>query len=90
MEPGQIDLRRKFADENFTLRHTGPDPTWPMQSNTRSQFFLCTIETSWLDGKHVVFGSVVEGMEVVKKMESYGAQSGSPRAKILIADCGQL
>ena len=55
-----------------------------------SQFFLCTVETAWLDGKHVVFGSVVEGMDVVKKIESYGSQSGQTSAKIVIADCGQL
>ena len=70
-----------------------------------SQFFLCTAKTQWLDGKHVVFGQVcniilasiftpelvqvVEGMEVVKKMESYGSQSGKTSKKIVIADCGQ-
>merc|ERR1712193_231922 len=55
-----------------------------------SQFFLCTAKTSWLDGKHVVFGSVVEGMEVVKKVESFGSQSGKTSAKIVIADSGIL
>lgn len=55
-----------------------------------SQFFICTEKTSWLDGKHVVFGSVVEGLDVVKKVESYGSSSGSTKAKITIADCGQL
>jgi cyclophilin family peptidyl-prolyl cis-trans isomerase len=51
---------------------------------------LCTAKTSWLDGKHVVFGSVVEGMEVVKKVESFGSQSGKTSAKIVVSDCGQL
>jgi len=55
-----------------------------------SQFFLCTARTPWLDGRHVVFGAVVEGMDVVKRMESLGSESGKPRAKIVIADCGQL
>ena len=55
-----------------------------------SQFFLCTVQTAWLDGKHVVFGSVVEGMDVVKKVESFGSQSGKTTAKIMIANCGQL
>jgi cyclophilin family peptidyl-prolyl cis-trans isomerase len=54
------------------------------------QFFLCTSVTSWLDGKHVVFGSVVQGMDVVKTIESYGSQSGATKAPIVIAACGQL
>ncbi|KAI8607160.1 hypothetical protein BC830DRAFT_1073224, partial [Chytriomyces sp. MP71] len=45
-------------------------------------FFLCTIKTEWLDGKHVVFGSVVEGFDVVKKVESYGSQTGATKAKV--------
>lgn len=55
-----------------------------------SQFFITTVKTSWLDGKHVVFGAIVEGMEVVKKIESYGSQSGRTSKKISVANCGQL
>jgi cyclophilin family peptidyl-prolyl cis-trans isomerase len=55
-----------------------------------SQFFLCTVKTAWLDGKHVVFGNVVEGMDVVQKIETFGSQSGRTSKKIVVADCGQL
>lgn len=55
-----------------------------------SQFFICTEKTQWLDGKHVVFGSVVEGLDVIKKVESLGSQSGKTSEKIVISDCGQL
>jgi cyclophilin family peptidyl-prolyl cis-trans isomerase len=82
-----------FSDENFKLKHTGPGILSMANAgaNTNgSQFFLCTVKTDYLDGKHVVFGSVVEGMDVVKKMEGFGTQSGTPTAKILVADCGQL
>lgn len=55
-----------------------------------SQFFICTAKTTWLDGKHVVFGQVCDGMDVVKKMEGVGSQSGKTSAKVTIADCGTL
>ena len=46
--------------------------------------------TSWLDGKHVVFGRVIEGMDLVKKIEAQGSQSGKPKTSVVISDCGQL
>jgi cyclophilin family peptidyl-prolyl cis-trans isomerase len=55
-----------------------------------SQFFLCTAETAWLDGKHVVFGSVVQGMDVVRTVEGVGSGSGKTSAKVVVEDCGQL
>jgi len=83
----------KFQDENFQLKHTEPGMLSMANAgpNTNgSQFFLTVAATSWLDGKHVVFGKVVEGMNVVKAIEGKGSQSGKTSTKIVIADCGQL
>jgi cyclophilin family peptidyl-prolyl cis-trans isomerase len=55
-----------------------------------SQFFLTTAVTSWLDGKHVVFGEISEGMDVVRNIEKVGSQSGTTRQKVVIVNCGQL
>lgn len=55
-----------------------------------SQFFICTAKTPWLDGRHVVFGKVVEGMEALAAVEKAGSQSGRTMKPVVIADCGQL
>jgi peptidylprolyl isomerase len=90
---GESIYGAKFKDENFTLPHTEPGLLSMANAgpNTNgSQFFITTEQTPWLDGKHTVFGRVVDGMKIVKAMERLGTQSGKPRSKVTIVDCGQL
>ncbi len=90
---GKSIYGNKFADENFTLKHTEPGLLSMANSgpNTNgSQFFITTVITSWLDGKHVVFGKVTQGMDIVRAMEAKGSSSGRTSAAVMIAASGEI
>merc|ERR1712032_1219049 len=91
---GESIYGEKFADENFKIKHSKPgllSMANAGKDTNGSQFFLTTKETPHLDGKHVVFGEVLEGYsEVVKKMEAVGSSSGTTSKKVVIEDCGAL
>ena len=90
---GKSIYGNKFADENFQLKHTEPGLLSMANAgpNTNgSQFFITTVITSWLDGKHVVFGKVSDGIDVVRAMEAVGSGSGATSAEVKIASCGEV
>ncbi|NCC28353.1 MAG: peptidylprolyl isomerase [Gammaproteobacteria bacterium] len=90
---GESIYGEKFADENFELKHTAAGMLSMANAgpNTNgSQFFITVDATPWLDGKHVVFGKVVEGMDVVEAMEAQGSRSGGTKTEVVLSDCRAL
>ena len=82
-----------FDDENFNIKHTQPGLLSMANRgpNTNgSQFFITTVACPWLDGKHTVFGKVIDGMDLVKQIETLGTQSGTPTKEVKFTGAGQL
>ena len=90
---GESIYGAKFDDENFKLKHTRPfllSMANAGKNTNGSQFFITFIETSWLDGKHTVFGEVLEGADLVKEIEKLGSGSGSTSKVIKIKHSGEI
>lgn len=88
---GESIFGTRFEDENFEMKHSKPGILSMANAgpNTNaSQFFITFVPCPWLDGKHVVFGELVDGIEVLKQIELAGSRSGAPNKKVVIIDCG--
>merc|ERR1712032_1565940 len=82
-----------FNDENFQVKHAQPGLLSMAnrgKNTNSSQFFITTVACPWLDGKHTVFGQVVDGMDLVKQIETLGSESGTPKKQIKVTACGEL
>ncbi|KNZ73259.1 Peptidyl-prolyl cis-trans isomerase A2, partial [Termitomyces sp. J132] len=93
VEDGKSIYGGRFSDENFQLKHDKPGLLSMANSGkdtNGSEFVITTIATTWLDGSHVVFGEVIENMDLVKRMETFGTPQGTPKVKVIIATCGTV
>ncbi|KAK6115201.1 hypothetical protein DH2020_007470 [Rehmannia glutinosa] len=91
--PGFMCQGGDFTAGNVPEENPSTDQNSPTRISSRSTpgwFFICTAKTAWLDGKHVVFGQVVEGLDVIKAVEKFGSSSGRTAKPVVVADCGQL
>ncbi|WVQ71401.1 peptidyl-prolyl cis-trans isomerase [Cryptococcus sp. DSM 104548] len=90
---GKSIYGERFADENFVKKHDKPfllSMANAGPGTNGSQFFITTVKTPWLDGKHVVFGEVTSGEQLVKQIEGLGSGSGSVSKPVVISACGTL